>query len=78
MEKTTVYLDEHDYRRLKQIAKRDGRKPAELVREAVAEYTVRRRDEPRSEPSCVGSFSSGTRHLAGRDEDHLKGFGDDT
>lgn len=76
MEKTTVYLDEKAYRRLKQIARREGRRPAELVREAVAEYAVRHRAGQR-QPASVASFSSSAGDLASRDEDYLKGFGDD-
>ncbi len=76
MEKTTVYFDSNDYRRLKQIAQRQGRKPAELVREAVAEYTVRHRAVHRL-PASVASFSSGKGDLAARDEHYLKGMGDD-
>ena len=38
MQKTTVYLDPADYRALKRIAARKKRQPAQLVREAVAEY----------------------------------------
>jgi predicted transcriptional regulator len=41
--KTTVYLDAKDYERLKEIARADGRAPAEVVREAVAEYAQRHR-----------------------------------
>ena len=37
MQKTTLYMDEETYRRLKQLARREGRAPAEMVREAVAE-----------------------------------------
>ncbi len=39
-QKTTVYLDEHDYRRLSELAKRRRVPTAALVREAIAEYTV--------------------------------------
>ena len=76
MEKTTVYLDSADYRRLKEIARRKGRKPAELIREAVAEYAVRHRSR-RAMPKSVGSMSSGLGDLASRDEHYLKGFGGD-
>lgn len=34
--KTTVYLDQADYRRLKAIARRRKRSAAELIREAIA------------------------------------------
>ena len=76
MEKTTVYLDQGDYRRLKQIARRDGRKPAELVREAVAEYAVRH-GRKRLLPRSVGSFGSRLGDLSERAEDYLSGFGED-
>ncbi|HQQ78181.1 MAG TPA: CopG family transcriptional regulator [Thermoanaerobaculia bacterium] len=71
--KTTVYLDEADYRRLKAIARADGRAPAELVREAVAEYA--RRHAKRRLPKSLGA-GTGDRDDAGeRAEDLLKGFG---
>lgn len=41
IQKTTVYLDAADCRRLKAVARARGRTPAELVREAVAQYAAR-------------------------------------
>ena len=75
MKKTTVYMNEEIYRRLKQLARARGRPPAELVREAVAEYTARhsRRRRPRS----VGAFKSGRRDLGQRSEALLAGLGED-
>jgi predicted transcriptional regulator len=75
MQKTTVYLNEETYRRLKQLARARRRPPAELVREAVAEYTTRhsRRRAPRS----VGAFKSGRRDLGQRAEALLAGLGED-
>lgn len=55
--RTTVYLDEKDYRRLADIAAADGRATAELIREAIAEY-VRRR-APRTTALSVGAGRSG-------------------
>ena len=75
MEKTTVYLDSSSYQRLKHIAQREGRKPAELVREAVAEYAARH-GEGRRVPASVASFASGKGDLATRDETYLEGFGE--
>jgi predicted DNA-binding protein len=40
--KTTVYLVEADYRRLKAVARQQKRPAAELIREAVADYARRR------------------------------------
>jgi hypothetical protein len=73
MEKTTLYLDGTDYRKLKRIALRNGRPPAALVREAVAEYVVRHESGPA--PKSVGAFSSGRSDLSERAEDLLDGFG---
>jgi hypothetical protein len=71
--KTTVYLDEAAYERLKAIARRDGRKPAELVREAVAQYTARRDRGKR--PRSLGAGHSGGKRLSERAEELLAGFG---
>ena len=75
MQKTTVYLDFTHYRALKRIAARDGRAPAELVREAVAEYAAKY--HPRRRPKSVGAFSSGRHDLGERAEDLLAGIGAD-
>ena len=75
MQKTTVYMDEETYRRLKQLARLEGRAPAEMVREAVAEYTVRH--APRRRPRSIGAFRSGRRDLGRRAETLLTGFGKD-
>ena len=73
MQKTTVYLDAAAYRALKRIAARNKRQPAELVREAVAEYAARH--EPRRAPKSIGAFASGRRDLSERAEELLKGMG---
>jgi hypothetical protein len=70
-QKTTVYLDPADYQRLKAMARRQGRKPAELVREAVAAYARHGNAMPRS----LGSGRSGKRNLSERAEALLKGMG---
>ena len=73
MEKTTVYLDGADYRRLKRVAARRRVRPAQLVREAVAEYVVTH-DAVRL-PRSVGAFASGKGDIGERAEALLKGFG---
>ena len=73
MKKTTVYLDADDYRALKRIAQRAGRAPAELVREAVAEYTVRHARGQK--PKSVGAFTGRRRDLGERAEELLAGLG---
>lgn len=72
--KTTIYLDAEDYRRLKALAARDGRTAADLVREAVAEYAARR--APRKLPRSLAMGNSGRGDISSRDEDYLKGMGE--
>lgn len=72
-QKTTVYLDAADYRRIQRLAREQGRPAAELVREAVAEYASRHGGRPR--PRSIGSVRSGLGDLAERAEDRLDGFG---
>ena len=71
--KTTVYLDPNDYRRLKAIARKEGKPPASLVRQAVAEFAERYGKKPRSR--SLGSGHSGRGDLSERTEDLLKGLG---
>lgn len=75
MQKTTIYLDEDAYRRLKQIARARSRPPAEMVREAVAEFAARH--APRRKARSVGAGHSGRHDLARRAEKLLDGFGED-
>jgi hypothetical protein len=72
-EKTTVYLDSVDYGRLKAIARAKGRPPAELVREAVAQYVASER--PHRRPRSIGAGRSRTGDIAERAEALLPGMG---
>jgi hypothetical protein len=71
--KTTLYLPQADYERLKAIARREGRATAELVREAVVEYAARR--GTRRLPRSIGTGHSGRGDLSERAEQLLKGMG---
>lgn len=73
VQKTTVYLDVDAYRRIKAIAKAERRAPADLVREAVAEYASRhaRGAAPRS----IGVGRSKRGDVSERAEELLTGFG---
>ena len=71
--KTTVYLDSDDYRRLKAIARAEGKPPASLVRQAVAEFAARYGKKPKSR--SLGSGHSGRGDLSERTEELLKGLG---
>ena len=73
--KTTVYLDAADYRRLKSLAADSGRPAAEMVREAVAEYTARVTERPW--PRSIGMGDSGDPDFAANYEDYLDGFGEE-
>jgi len=71
-QKTTVYLDAADYRRLKVLARAKGCAPAQLVREAVARYASS--EQPVRQARSVGSGASGRRDLSERAEDLLAGL----
>ena len=73
--RTTVYLNAADYRKLKSLATDQGRSAAELVREAVAEYTARVTQRPW--PRSIGIVDSGDPDFAANHEDHLDRFGED-
>jgi predicted transcriptional regulator len=73
MDKTTLYLDPGDYRRLKRLAAGRGLRPAALVREAVAEYVAR---HALPLPRSIGAFRSGLKDLAEHDEQYLAGMGE--
>jgi predicted transcriptional regulator len=71
-QKTTLYLDSGDYRRLKALAGAKGVAPAQLVREAVAEYVARH--DVRRLPRSIGRFSSRRGDLSERAEELLAGL----
>lgn len=73
MDKTTLYLDSDDYRKLKRIAASRKRAPAALVREAVAEYVARHGKSHL--PRSLGAGASGRQDLGERAEDLLTGMG---
>ena len=70
--KTTVYLSAAEYRLLQAQARGEKRPAAELVREAVAEYTARR---GRRRPRSLGAGHSGRSDLSERAEALLAGLG---
>jgi len=72
VQKTTVYLDAADYRRLKAIARARGCAPAELVREAVARYAAT--EAPVRRARSVGVGRSGKGDLSERAEELLAGL----
>jgi predicted transcriptional regulator len=73
VQKTTVYLDAADYRRLKALARATGRTPAELVREAVSQYAAR--EGSRRKPRSLGIGRSARGDVSARAEELLAGLG---
>jgi predicted transcriptional regulator len=73
VQKTTVYLDAEDYRKLKAIAKAERRAPADLVREAVAEYAGKHARRVAARSIGVGRSKRGD--VSERAEELLAGFG---
>lgn len=71
--KTTVYLTDREYSRLKELAREQNRPAAELIREVVAEYA--RKHGERRAPSSVGAGRSGRGDVSERAEELLDGMG---
>ena len=71
--KTTVYLPEADYRKLKAMARKQKRTTAQLVRDAVAQYAGRAGG--RRKPRSVGAGRSGRGDLSERAGELLKAMG---
>lgn len=69
--KTTVYLDQVDYRRLQAIARRRKRCAADLIREAVTNYVLQLGG--RRHPRSVGAGNSGRGDLSERAESMFEG-----
>ena len=72
IQKTTVYLDAADYRRLKTLARARGCAPAQLVREAVARYAAS--EMPTAGARSVGAGASRKGDLSERAEELLAGL----
>jgi predicted transcriptional regulator len=68
MRKTTVYLDDDVAQRLRRLALARRQPQAELIREALVEYTAAAR---RPEPIGVGKYHSDRGDIARRDEELL-------
>lgn len=73
LSKTTVYLAESDYRRIKALARQQERTAADLVREAVAEYASRH--APRRLPTSLGAGRSGRGDISENADRLLEGMG---
>jgi hypothetical protein len=68
MVRTTVYLDQETALALKQLAARQGRSQAELIRNVLASYAGR---TVRPTPKGMGKYRSGEPDIAQRAKDIL-------
>lgn len=73
--KTTLYLPDTDYRRMKALARQQDRPTAELLREAITEYVRRHGGKP--SPRSLGIGHSGQGDLSERADELLEGMGKD-
>lgn len=71
--KTTVYLDDAEYRRLKRLAEQRSTSAAELIREAVSHLLRAPGEDHR--PRSFGLGRSGSGDLSERSEELLRDFG---
>jgi predicted transcriptional regulator len=81
MNKTSVYLDEHQAERLKRLAEAEGRSQAEIVRQAIALYRSPANQPPRK--FAMEGVAPGLAQRLGYrsimdipEEELLKGFGE--
>ena len=58
MKRTTVFLEERLLRRARELARREGKSFASVVREAVAAYLEGSRKKPNRLPSWIGKYRS--------------------
>jgi hypothetical protein len=73
MHKTTIYLDDGIYMKIRRLAQSTGQTQAMIIREALAIYT----SGARRLPSSVGAGSSGGGDASERAEELLDGFGEE-
>jgi len=67
--KSTVYLDPETVATLRQLSRAQGRSQAELIREAVAQYTL---TAERPLPKGFGKYRSGRDDISERAEEILR------
>jgi predicted transcriptional regulator len=70
MHKTTLYLEEELRERIARVAKQTGRSQADVIRDALRSFFMRRK-----KPRSIG-LGKGGPDLSDRTEDLLAGFGE--
>ncbi|HVT43258.1 MAG TPA: CopG family transcriptional regulator [Thermoanaerobaculia bacterium] len=71
--RTTIYLYAAEYRKLKEMADREGSTAAEQIREAIAAYVAHAPARPLPRSLAAGSSENG--EISENAEDLLRGFG---
>ncbi|HEX9633429.1 MAG TPA: ribbon-helix-helix domain-containing protein [Gemmatimonadales bacterium] len=73
MRRTTVFLEDSLLKRARQYARREGKSFAQVVREAIATYLVRGREQGTATglPSFAGRFSRGDTDTSARVDELL-------
>lgn len=71
MKRTTIFLDPSMERRLKALARHEGKSFAQCVREAVAQYVAQPKGAKRPLPSFFGIASGGDPDVSERFEELL-------
>ena len=75
MKKTSVYLEDEHVERLRQLARREGRSQAEVLRDAILVYAERAKPDRNFALSGIAEGSGGS--IADiPEEELLKGFGE--
>jgi hypothetical protein len=74
MHKTTIYLEDDIYERIRQLAQDSGRTQAAVIREALSRLATRGKRRPRS----LGLGASGRPDLSDCTDELLDGLGDDS
>ena len=72
--KTTIYLEDEVYEKIRQLAQASGRTQAAIIREALARLTTRGKRRPRS----IGMGASGRSDLSDRADELLDGLGEES
>lgn len=70
MHKTTLYLEDEVRARIARVAKETGRSQAEVIRDALRAFFIRRK-----KPRSIG-LGKGGADLSDQSEDLLEGFGE--
>ncbi len=70
MKRTTIFADDDLLIELKELSREEGRSVAELVREALQEFIVRKKPDARK-LSFIGIGRSGKKNIAARHEELL-------